>query len=284
MQTDFKFLKKPFLIAEIGINHNGSLKLAKKLINLAVKYKFDAVKFQKRDLEICIPEDQKKITKETPWGIMTYLDYKKKIEFSINDYKEIDNYCKKKKILWLASSWDVNSQKIMRNFNFKYNKVASAMITNVKLLEMMAKEKKTTLISTGMCNYNDIKNAVKIFKNNKCKFILMHCVSTYPCPDEDLNLNMILKLKKDFKCRVGYSGHENSVSPSILAYVLGAEFIERHITLDRAMWGTDQAASLSEEGIKNLTDIIYKIPKILGKSKKNYSKQEKKMSHKMRYW
>jgi len=280
----FSEFKKPFLIAEIGINHNGSLNLAKKLIDLAVKYNFDAVKFQKRDLNICIPADQKKILRDTPWGLMTYLEYKKKLEFSLTDYKEIDKYCKKKKIIWFASCWDVNSQKEMRKFNFKYNKIASAMITNLDLLEEVSKEKKITLISTGMCNYNDIKKAVNIFKKNKCKFILMHCVSTYPSKDEDLNLSMITKLKKDFKCDVGYSGHENSVSPTILAYCLGARYIERHITLDRAMWGTDQAASLSENGIKNLTDIIFKIPEIIGKPKKIYLSEEKLMSKKMRYW
>ena len=284
MFSKFKKLKKPFLIAEIGINHNGSIQLAKKLIDLAVKYKFDAVKFQKRDLDVCIPNNQKEVMRETPWGLMTYLNYKKKLEFSISQYKEIDKYCKKKKILWFASCWDLNSQKIMRQFKFKYNKVASAMITNTKLLDLISKEKRTTLISTGMCNYKDIKNAVKIFKKNKCKFILMHCVSTYPCKDEDLNLSMINKLKNDFKCPVGYSGHENSVSPSLIAYLLGAEFIERHITLDRAMWGTDQSASLSESGIKNLSDIVNKIPKIIGKPIKKYFKEEKKMSQKMRYW
>lgn len=284
MFSKFKKLKKPFLIAEIGINHNGSIKLAKQLIDLAVKYKFNAVKFQKRDLDVCIPKIQKDIMRETPWGLMTYLDYKKKLEFSISQYKEIDKYCKKKGILWLASCWDLNSQKLMRQFKFKYNKVASAMITNLKLLDLISKEKKTTLISTGMCNYKDIKKAVKIFKKNNCKFILMHCVSTYPCRDEDLNLSMINKLKKDFKCSVGYSGHENSVSPTLIAYLLGAEYIERHITLDRAMWGTDQAASLSENGIKNLSDVVSKIPAIIGKPVKKYFKEEKKMSQKMRYW
>jgi N-acetylneuraminate synthase len=172
----------------------------------------------------------------------------------------------------------------MRRFKFKFNKVASAMITNIKLLELISKEKKPTLISTGMCDYSDIKKAVNIFKKNNCKFILMHCVSTYPCKDEDLNLSMIKKLKEDFKCDVGYSGHENSVSPTILAYCLGASYIERHITLDRAMWGTDQAASLSENGIKNLTDIIVKIPEIIGKPKKVYLAEEKLISKKMRYW
>ena len=284
MFSKYKKLKKPFLIAEIGINHNGSLKLAKKLIDVAAKCKYDAVKFQKRDLDVCIPENQKSIMRETPWGIMTYLEYKKKIEFSIPQYKQIDKYCKKKNILWFASSWDLNSQKTMRRFKFKYNKVASAMITNTQLLELISKEKKTTLISTGMCNYSDIKKAVKIFKKNKCKFILMHCVSTYPCKEEDLNLSMIQKLKKDFKCTVGYSGHEKTVSPSLVAYMLGAEYLERHITLDRAMWGTDQAASLSENGIKNLSDIVNKIPEVIGKPVKKYFDEEKRMSQKMRYW
>ena len=284
MILKFKKLKKPFLIAEIGINHNGSLETAKKLIDLAVKYKFDAVKFQKRDLDVCIPLNQKSIMRETPWGMMTYLDYKKKLEFSISQYKKIDKYCKTKKILWFASSWDLNSQILMRRFKFKYNKVASAMITNIKLLDLISKERKKTLISTGMCNYNDIKKAVKIFKKNKCKFVLMHCVSTYPCKDEDLNLSMILKLKKDFKCPVGYSGHERSVSPTIMAFFLGAQYLERHITLDRSMWGTDQAASLSETGIQNLSDIITKIPNILGKPIKKYFEEEKRMSQKMRYW
>ncbi len=284
MFSKFKKLKKPYLIGEIGINHNGSIKLAKKLIDLAVKYKFDAVKFQKRDLDVCIPEDQKKIMRKTPWGLMTYLDYKKKLEFSVSQYAEIDKYCKKKRIHWFASCWDLNSQRTMRKFKFKYNKVASAMITNIKLLDLISKERRTTLISTGMCNYSDIKKAVKIFKKNKCKFILMHCVSTYPCRDEDLNLSMINKLKKDFKCPVGYSGHENSVSPTLIAYFLGAEYLERHITLDRSMWGTDQSASLSESGIKNLSDIVNKISAIIGKPVKKYYKEEKKMSQKMRYW
>ena len=170
----------------------------------------------------------------------------------------------------------------MRQFKFKYNKVASAMITNSKLLDLISKEQH--LFQQVCSNYKDIKNAVKIFKKNKCKFILMHCVSTYPCKDEDLNLSMINKLKNDFKCPVGYSGHENSVSPSLIAYLLGAEFIERHITLDRAMWGTDQSASLSESGIKNLSDIVNKIPKIIGKPIKKYFKEEKKNVSKMRYW
>ena len=158
------------------------------------------------------------------------------------------------------------------------------MITNTEFLELVASEKKTTLISTGMCNLSDIKNAVSIFKKRNCPFILMHCVSTYPCPEDNLNLLMIQKLMRIFKCKVGYSGHESTVSPTILAWYLGACVIERHITLDRAMWGTDQSASLAEEGIKNLTNIIYKTPFMLGDGIKKFSRIEKNIAKKFRYW
>ena len=280
----FKKLTKPYLIAEIGINHNGSLKLTKELILLAKKYDFDCVKFQKRTPEICVPENEKNRIRSTPWGEMTYFDYKKKIEFGIKEYSEISAFCKKNKIDWFCSSWDIPSQKIMRKFNFKHNKIASAMATNLEFLEFVSKEKKKTYISTGMCTMKDIKKAVSIFKKNKCPFVLLHCVSTYPCPDEELNLNMIETLKSTFKCKVGYSGHESTVSPTIIAWFLGAEVIERHITLDRSMWGTDQASSLSEEGIKMLTSIIKKIPLSLGNGKKILSKNEKSLMKKFRYW
>ncbi len=279
-----KKLKKPYLIAEIGINHNGSINLAKQLILLAKKYNFDCVKFQKRDLNICIPEHQKNIFRDTPWGNITYFDYKKKIEFSITDYKKIDRFCKKIGIDWFASSWDQNSQKQMRIFNFKYNKIASAMITNTPFLEMVAKERKKTFISTGMCNIKTIEKAVRIFKKNKCQFVIMHCVSTYPCPEDQLNLNLINTYKKKFKCNVGYSGHESTVSPSIVAVMMGATVLERHITLNRSMWGTDQSASLQAEGLRNLTSVIEKIPLILGDGVKKFGKEEKKISKKFRYW
>ena len=232
----FDNLKKPFLIGEIGINHNGSLKTAKKLIDLAVECNFDSVKFQKRNPDISTPEDQKYKKRETPWGYISYLDYKKKIEFSKKDFLEIDRYCKKKNIIWFASAWDIDSQKFLKQFNLKYNKVASAMNTNLQLLEEIAKEKKYTFISTGMANLKQIDECVRIFKDHKCKFSLLHCVSTYPCKEEDLNLKAILTLKKRYKCDVGYSGHESSVSPSVIAYLIGASVIERHITIDRSMW------------------------------------------------
>jgi len=276
--------KKPYLIAEIGINHNGSIKLAKKLIDLAKKYNFDAVKFQKRNPEISTPNIQKDQVRNTPWGAMTYLNYKKKIEFGIKEFNEIDKYCKKIKIEWFCSPWDIDSVKFLRKFNLKKNKIASAMITNLNLLEAVAKEKKFTLISTGMCSIKDISNAIKIFKKNKCKFALMHCVSTYPCPEKDLNLSMIKTLKNKFKCDVGYSGHESSVSPSIAAWVLGANYIERHITLDRSMYGTDQSASLSEQGMSQISNILFRMPNILGNGIKKITADEKKLIQKFKYW
>ena len=276
--------KKPFLIAEIGINHNGSVKLAKKLIDLAKRYNFDAVKFQKRDPNVCVPEKQKSEIRQTPWGKMTYFEYKEKIEFGKKEFKEIAAYCKKLKIEWFCSTWDSNSVKFMKEFRTKYNKVASAVVTNLNLIELIAKEKKLTFISTGMCKMQDINNAVKIFKKNKCDFVLMHCVSTYPCEEKDLNLNLIKTLKKKFNCKMGYSGHESTVSPSIAAWFLGADYIERHITLDRTMWGTDQSASLSESGIRELSNMLSKFPSMFGNGKKIITKEEKKLIPKFRYW
>jgi len=275
---------RPFLIAEIGINHNGSLKLAKKLIDLAKKYNFDSVKFQKRDPNICVPEHQKAKIRNTPWGEITYFEYKKKIELGETEFRKIDKYCKKIKIDWFCSSWDKNSLKFMKKFKTKYNKVASAMITNLDLLKLIAKEKKLTFISTGMSKMKDINNAVKIFKKNKCDFVLMHCVSTYPCEEKDLNLNLIPTLKEKFKCKIGYSGHETTVSPTYAAWFLGADYIERHITLDRTMYGTDQSASLSEAGIRELTNILLKFPSMLGDGNKIITKDEKKLIPKFRYW
>jgi N-acetylneuraminate synthase len=281
----FNHLKtKPYLIAEIGINHNGSIKNVKKLIDLAKKYNFDAVKFQKRNPEVSTPKNQKNLMRETPWGLLTYLEYKKKVELSISNYLEINTYCKKKKIDWFASAWDIESQIFLQQFNCKFNKVASAMLTNTELVKVIAAEKKPTFISTGINSLNDITKCVNIFKKNKCKYTLLHCVSIYPAPEESLNLLTINFLKKKFRCDIGYSGHESTVSPSILAYFLGATVIERHITLDRSMWGTDQAASLAEDGIKSLTSIILKTPKILGKEIIKKSKAELNLLEKFKYW
>jgi len=277
-------MKDITIIAEIGINHNGDIKLAKKLMKLAKDSGCDFVKFQKRTPDITTPESKKDIIRETPWGQMSYFQYKKKIEFEIKEYREIDKYSKKIGIDWFASAWDIQSLKFLKQFKKKYNKVASAMITNLNFLNEVEKKKKTTFISTGMCTEKDIVNAVKIFKKNKCKYILMHSISTYPANENDLNLSYIKVLKKKFKCEVGYSGHESTVSPSLGACYVGADYIERHITLNRAMWGTDQSASLSPDGLRSLCAMVKKIRKIMGDGKKKYLQQEKAKSKELRYW
>jgi N-acetylneuraminate synthase len=277
-------MKEIILIAEIGINHNGDIKLAKKLMKLAKDSGCDFVKFQKRTPDITTPESKKEIIRETPWGQMTYLQYKKKIEFGLKEYEAIDKYSKKIGINWFASAWDIQSLNFLKQFKKKYNKVASAMITNLNFLNEVAKQKKTTFISTGMCVEKDIANAVRIFKKNKCKYILMHSVSSYPANENELNLSYIQVLKKKYKCEVGYSGHESTVSPSLGACYFGADYIERHITLNRAMWGTDQAASLSPDGLKSLCTMVKKINKIKGDGKKKYLQQEKAKSKELRYW
>jgi len=275
--------KDPFLIAEIGINHNGSLELAKKLVDLAVKYNFDAIKFQKRDPDVCVPESEKNKIRNTPWGAITYLEYKKKIELNKTQINQLIKYCKKKIIIF-ASCFDINSLRNIKRFKFKFNKIPSAMITNIEFLNAVAAEKKHTFISTGMCTMSDVEKAVKIFKNYKCKFTLLHCVSLYPCPEKNLNLKMIQKYKKKFNCDVGYSGHESAVVPSIYAYFLGANTIERHITLDRSMWGTDQAASLSGQGMELLSAVLKKNKEILGSGQKKMITEEKNMLNKFKYW
>jgi N-acetylneuraminate synthase len=277
-------MQKKFLIAEIGINHNGSVALAKKLIKKSKDAGFDAVKFQKRSPEICVPKNKKYLMRETPWGMMTYLDYKKRIEFGEKEYDEINKFCKKVKIEWFASAWDIESQSFLNKYKLKYNKISSAMLTNLKLLEYISKQKKMTFISTGMAGYKEIDNAINIFKKNKCDFMLMHCVSSYPCPDKELNLSMINKLRKRYKCKIGYSGHEVSVSPSLMAAVMGAIAIERHVTLDRTMWGTDHAASLEFNGMKQLVELVRKFESVYGDGLKKISKAEREKLKDQKYW
>ena len=276
--------KKTFLIAEIGINHNGKISLAKKLIALAKKTGFDAVKFQKRTPEITTPKSKAESIRETPWGKITYLKYKKKIEFEKKEFDEIDRYCKKLKIHWFASPWDIESNIFLNKYKLSFNKVASPMLTNIKLLNHIASKKKHTFISTGMSKMKDVENAVRIFKKNKCKFSILHCVSSYPCSEEDLNLKMIYSYKKKFKVEVGYSGHEKSVSPSLMAVCMGASIVERHITLDRTMWGTDHAASLEENGMRNLVELIRKFEKCAGDGKKKFLISEKNKLEENKYW
>lgn len=284
MNNLLKKTNKIFLIGEIGINHNGNIQIAKEIIKNAKLAGFDAVKFQKRNPDICIPQKKKNVLKETPWGVMSYLDYKKKIEFNDNQFKEINRYCKKIKIDWFVSCWDEDSVDFIKKFNVKYHKVASAMITNKKLLVKIAKQKKLTFISTGMSTYKDIDAALKIFKKYKCKYLIMHSVSVYPCPDELLNLKMIKILGKKYKSNIGYSGHESSIIPSLIAAAFGAKAIERHITLKRTMWGTDQSASLELNGMRTLVDYIRRFEKSQGNGKKLIIPEEKGKLSDQKYW
>ena len=270
-----------FFIAEIGINHNGDMKICKKLIDLASEAGCDAVKFQKRDIDLVYEKDFLDSHRESPWG-NTQRDQKKGLEFGEQEYSEIDKYCKEKNIEWFASAWDLNSQKFLRKFNCKYNKIASAMLVNKDLLNLVADEKKHTFISTGMSTLDEIEQAVNIFKQKKCSFELMHCVSTYPMKDSDANLNTIITLRDKFKCKVGYSGHETGLAISYAAAALGASSIERHITLDRAMYGSDQAASLSPPGLKKIIPEINKIQKALGDGVKIVIDDEKLIAAKLR--
>ena len=257
-----------FVIAEIGINHNGSLDIAKKLIDIAATSGCDAVKFQKRSVEKLYPKKTLDQPRESPWGT-TQREQKMGLEFSLKDYAIIDKYCKKKNIPWFASCWDIESQKQMRKFKTEYNKVASAMLIHEKLLKTIAEEKKYTFISTGMSTMKQIENAVKIFKKSKCPFELMHSHSAYPMKLDEANLKLIQTLKNKFKSKVGYSGHETgSYLVCITASLLGATSIERHITLDRTMYGSDQSASLEPEGLFRMVRDLRTIDKIQGDGKK----------------
>ncbi len=274
-------MNKIFFISEIGINHNGDLDLALRLIKEAKLAGSDAVKFQKRDINLVYTKAFLESNRESPWG-KTQRDQKTGLEFNKNDYLQINDYCKKKGIEWYASAWDLNSQRFLKEFDCKYNKVASAMIVYEGLLKEIASEKKHTFISTGMSNYSDIDKAVKIFSDANCSFELMHTISTYPMKDEDANLNLISSLKKKYGVNVGYSGHESGLAISYAAAALGASSIERHITLDRAMYGSDQAASLEPSGLRQLVGAIRKIESAMGDGQKKILPVEEPIAKKLR--
>jgi len=261
-----KKYRKPFLIAEIGINHNGSIDITKKLIDEAKKSNFDAVKFQKRDIDLVYSKEILDTPRESVWGTTT-REQKMGLEFNESEYNEIDEYCKKKQIKWFASPWDINSLEFLDKYNLDYQKVASAMIVDKKLLNEMSQRKIHTFISTGMSTKNEIDDAVQIFNNNNCSFELMHCVSTYPMEPKDANLSTINELKNVYQCDVGYSGHENGVVVSLTALMMGISSLERHITLDRTMYGSDQSASLEPAGMMNLTNSIDKMLSAIGEPK-----------------
>ena len=270
-----------FITAEIGINHNGDMDICKNLIDVAVDAGCNAVKFQKRDIDEVYTQEFLNSTRESPWGT-TQRAQKEGLEFDESQYMEIDKYCKDKKIDWFASAWDTNSQKFLRKFNCKYNKVASAMLVHYELLELIADEKRHTFISTGMSTHNDIEKAIEIFKHKSCSYELMHTVSTYPMKDEDANLNLIKTLKEKYNCDVGYSGHETGLAISYAAAALGVSSLERHITLDRAMYGSDQSASLEPSGLRMLVGGVRKIDLAMGDGEKKILEQEVPIAEKLR--
>lgn len=272
-----------FVIAELGINHNGDVDTAKQLIDLAHKFGCDAVKFQKRTIDVVYEADFLESPRESPWG-STQRAQKEGLEFGEAEYDLIDAYCRGVGMPWFASAWDVESQLFLRRYDLPYNKIASAMLTHFALLETVAAERKLTFVSTGMSSLEQIDAAVDVFRRHDCPFVLMHAVSDYPAVEDTLNLRRIHELRTRYKCRVGYSGHEVSPTPSILAAAFGAVAVERHITLDRAMYGSDQAASLEERGLDILIKGLRSLPEVLGDGTLRITEGEAANARKLRYW
>ena len=269
-----------FFIAEIGINHNGDISNAKRLIDVAVMAGCDAVKFQKRNPEKAVPAEYKNVIRETPWGLMSYLEYRYKVEFGYEQYAEIDRYCKEKDILWLASCWDEDSIDFIEQFEPPCYKVASASLTDHALLDRFQATNRPIILSTGMSTMEEIKAAVDRLGIEK--LLIAHSTSTYPCPPEQLNLRMILTLQGKFGCPTGYSGHEVGLQTTYSAVTIGAAFVERHITLDRAMWGSDQAASVEPWGLMRLIRDIRVIEIALGDGQKQIYESEMAARNKLR--
>jgi N-acetylneuraminate synthase len=269
-----------YIVAEIGINHNGSLEIAKSLIDVAVKNGVDAVKFQKRTPELCVPPDQQSHMRETPWGYITYLEYRYKVELGLNEYREIDRYCKQKNIPWFASVWDEPSVDFLQQFNPICYKIPSASLTDKSLLLHVRDTGLPVILSTGMSTMQQIKRSVKVLGEKN--LLITHATSTYPCDPEELNLKMIRTLIETFSCPIGYSGHEVGLIPTVVAVSMGACMVERHITLDRAMWGSDQAASVEPGGIERLVKYIRVTEQSLGDGVKRVYESELSSLRKLR--
>jgi len=269
-----------YIIAEIGINHNGDINIAKQLMDVAAESGCDAVKFQKRTPEICVPEEQKSIPRETPWGTMTYFDYKKRIEFGHDEFEQIDGYAKRLGIAWFASPWDVPSVEFLESFKVPCQKIASACLTDSELLQAVNKTGTTTILSTGMSSVEEIDKAVSILSD--VPLAIAQATSTYPAEPAELNLRAIQSFSDKYQVPIGYSGHERGLQVTIAAVALGASFIERHITLDRSMWGTDHSASLEPEGLKKLVRDIRIVELALGDGKKKVYDSEIPIRAKLR--
>ncbi len=269
-----------YIIAEIGINHNGSIEIAKELIKSSFDAGVDAVKFQKRTPELCVPEHQKNQMRDTPWGYISYLDYRYQVEFGQEEYEEIDAYCKSLGIDWLASAWDIPSLEFIDAFAPPAHKVPSALLTDHKLLRAMKDTGRAVILSTGMSTMEEIRGAVEILGLEN--LLICHTTSSYPCPPDELNLKMIHTLQAEFDCPIGYSGHEVGLVPSALAVALGASLVERHVTLDRAMWGSDQAASIEPHGVRTLVKYIRVTEKSMGDGEKQVYESEQSSLKKLR--
>lgn len=272
--------KSVYVVAEIGINHNGDLGIAKKLIDAAVFAGCDAVKFQKRTPELCVPPEQRSVMRETPWGLISYFDYRKRVEFGLDEYRQIDAYCRQRQIDWFASCWDEPSVDFIEQFEPACHKIASATLTDDGLLKRVNATGRPVVLSTGMSTMQEIRRAVSLLDH--WRLVLCHTTSTYPCPLHELNLRMVQTLARDFDCPVGYSGHEVGLQTTCAAVALGACLVERHITLDRAMWGSDQAASVEPMGLMRLVRDIRAIESALGDGVKRVYAEELAAMNKLR--
>ncbi len=279
---EFNKIKAPYLIGEVGINHNGDIQIAKRLIDAVFACDWSCVKFQKRDPDICVPDDQKNIMRDTPWGRITYLEYRKKVEFEKKEFDYIDNYCRQKPLSWAASVWDLNSLNFIKNYEVAFIKIPSAKLTDFELLEAAGKTKFPLILSTGMSTIEEVDQAVDIIRKSSNNFILLHTNSSYPAKDSECNLNCIKTLRDRYKCPVGYSGHEQGLEPTVMAAVLGANVIERHITTDHALWGTDQAASVAPMGMDMLYKRVRSVNEILGDGVKRIFDSEISVRKKLR--
>lgn len=275
-------MKFPYFIGEIGINHNGDLQIAKQLMDAVSACGWNCAKFQKRNPDVCVPEKQKSVIRETPWGEMTYLEYKYRIEFDKSEYDYIDKYCKEKPLDWSASVWDLDSLKFLVQYDVPFIKIGSPMLTDYGLLKESAITGKTLIISTGMSTLEEIDNAVNLIVKHGANPIIMHTNSSYPTPPNELNLNLIPMLRKRYGCIIGYSGHEEDLEPTVIAAALGAQVIERHITLDHNMWGTDQKSSLEVMGMDILKKRIKNIDSMLGSLDKCVTPSEIPIREKLR--
>ena len=275
-------MKKTYIIAEIGINHNGEIDNALKLIDIAAVAGCDSVKFQKRNPDVCVPEHQKSKMRDTPWGEMSYIDYKHRVEFGKEEYDIIDQYCKDKGVSWSASPWDMDSLNFLEQYDIPYIKIPSAMITNEELMTAAAQSGKKVIFSCGMSTLDETDRAVEMMRDNSADFALLHCNSSYPAKIEELNLSCIKTLKDRYNCEVGYSGHEFRLGTSVAAVYLGASIIERHITLDREMWGSDHLASVEPQGLIKLVKGIRELESAHGDGKKVVYDSEKPFRKKLR--